>query len=144
MKEQFIRKENYCMNNKDVKEWIEIADSDFDSAKILNAAVRKHNEIICYHCTQAVEKYLKGFLIYYDIIPQKTHDLLLLTNLCIEKNNEFGSIIPLCIFLNNFVNDIRYPHKYEITKDDVDFAIKAVEKIRNIKPITELINNINN
>jgi HEPN domain-containing protein len=44
------------MNIDDVLEWIEIADNDFDSAILLNEAVRKHCEIICYHCAQAVEK----------------------------------------------------------------------------------------
>ncbi|GHV85164.1 hypothetical protein AGMMS50230_07720 [Spirochaetia bacterium] len=59
------------MNIKDVKEWLIIADDDFDSANILNAAVRKHNEIICYLCAQAVEKYLKGYLIYNNIVPER-------------------------------------------------------------------------
>jgi HEPN domain-containing protein len=63
------------MNIDDVKEWIEIADDDFDSAEILNKAFRKHNEIICYHCAQAVEKYLKGYMEYKDIVPEKTHNL---------------------------------------------------------------------
>ena len=42
------------MNNEEVKEWFDIADSDFDSAKILNEAFRKHYGITCYHCAQAV------------------------------------------------------------------------------------------
>ena len=52
------------MNNEEVKEWLEIADKDFDSAQILNEAVRRHYEIICYLCAQAVEKYLKGYLVF--------------------------------------------------------------------------------
>jgi HEPN domain-containing protein len=59
------------MKIKDVIEWIQIADDDFDTAKILNDAVRKHHENICYHCAQAIEKYLKGYLSYNDIVPQK-------------------------------------------------------------------------
>ena len=42
------------MNIDDVKEWIIIADDDFDSAEILNQAFRKHNEIICYHCANDI------------------------------------------------------------------------------------------
>ena len=45
------------MNIEDVKEWIEIADIDFYSAKLLNTAVRRHNEIICY--TKPPSNYLK-------------------------------------------------------------------------------------
>ena len=43
------------MHIDDVKEWMKIADNDFDSAIILNQAYHKHYEIICYHCAQAVE-----------------------------------------------------------------------------------------
>ena len=59
------------MNIDDVLEWLEIADNDFDSAILLNEAVRKHFEIICYHCSQAIEKYLKAYLIFNNIIPKK-------------------------------------------------------------------------
>ena len=116
------------MNIDDVKEWIEIADNDFNSAILLNEAVRKHHEIICYHCSQAVEKYLKGYLIYMDIEPKKTHDLVFLYNACKEKDNEFQSIKTICEFLNRFANDIRYPYRYETKEDDVNFCINVVKK----------------
>ena len=131
------------MNIDDVKEWIEIADIDFDSAVLLNGAVRKHYEIICYHCSQSVEKYLKGFLVSRDIVPKKTHDLRYLNDLCIELDNNFENIITECAFLNKFANDIRYPHKYEIYENDANFSINAVKKIRDLKPINELKNIIN-
>jgi HEPN domain-containing protein len=44
------------MEIEDVVEWIELADDDLYSAKILNEAARKPYEIICYHCAQATEK----------------------------------------------------------------------------------------
>jgi HEPN domain-containing protein len=75
------------MNSEDVAEWIKIADDDFDSVEILNQSFRKHNEIICYHCAQAVEKYLKGYLEYKDIVPEKTHNLTCLNSICIDKEN---------------------------------------------------------
>jgi HEPN domain-containing protein len=131
------------MEIEDVAEWIQLADDDLYSAQILNGAVRKVREIICYQCAQAAEKYLKAYLIYQDIIPQKTHNLLFLHKLCMEKNSEFQNIVTLCDFLNRFANDIRYPHKYEVTDNDVNFSINAVEKIRNIKPIIDLRNRIN-
>ena len=132
------------MEIEDVMEWIQLADDDFDSAKILSEAFRKHNEIICYHCAQSAEKYLKAYLTWKDVVPEKTHNLLFLNKLCIEKDAEFQKINTLCDFLNRFANDIRYPHKYEVTENNIKFSISAVEKIRNIKPIIEIIkmNNI--
>jgi HEPN domain-containing protein len=126
------------MNTEDTKEWFKIADNDYDSAILLNEAVRKHHEIICYHCAQAVEKYLKGYLIFNDVIPQKTHNLLFLNNLCNEIDAIFGAITYECGFLNRFVNDIRYPHNYETTEADVVFSIQAAEKIRQFGPLSEL------
>jgi HEPN domain-containing protein len=132
------------MSIDDAKEWIILADTDLDSAKLLNESVRKHFEVICYHCAQAVEKYLKGYLVYNDIVPRKTHDLLFLNNICIEKDKRFESIIIECGFLNRFTNDIRYPHKYETNETDANFSIDSVEKIIKIEPIMELIKNVYN
>ena len=126
------------MNSEDVKEWMDIADNDFDSAILLNESPRKHYEIICYHCAQAVEKYIKAYLISQNIVPQKTHDLRFLNNLCIELDSSFENTITECAFLNKFANDIRYPHKYETNENDADYALSSVEKIRNFKPIHDL------
>ena len=73
------------MKIKDVMEWIHIAEDDLYSAQILYEQARKPYEIICYHCAQSIEKYLKGFLTYNDIVPEKTHNLLLLLELCINE-----------------------------------------------------------
>jgi hypothetical protein len=59
-----------------------------------------------------------------------------------ERDSEFQNIATLCDFLNRFANDIRYPHKYEVNGDDAVFSINSVEKIRNIKPIIDLRNEI--
>ena len=51
------------MDEKEIsKEWFEIGDSDLASAEFLLKMHPVPNEIICYHCQQAAEKYLKGFL----------------------------------------------------------------------------------
>jgi HEPN domain-containing protein len=126
------------MDYEEVKEWLRLADDDLDSARILNKSVRKHYAIICYHCAQAVEKYLKGYLVYNEIIPKKTHDLLFLNNLCIELDKDFEEIITECGYVNRFAKDIRYPHKYEIDESDVHYAINAVERVRDIKPVAAL------
>ena len=132
------------MNTEEVKEWMSIADEDFYSAKILNNAERKFYEIICYHCAQAVEKNLKGYLVYNNIIPKKTHDLSYLVGCCIEIDNNFLIIKPECEFLNQYSKDIRYPRRYEVTDGDVILSFAAVEKIRNCKPIVDCRNIIEN
>ncbi|MDR2423267.1 MAG: hypothetical protein LBD59_00905 [Prevotellaceae bacterium] len=74
---------------------------------------------------------------------QLADDDLYSASLCIEINMDFQNIKTLCSFLNRFVNDIRYPHKYEVTEKDVAFSINAVETIKNIKPMIDIRNIIN-
>jgi HEPN domain-containing protein len=126
------------MNNENVQEWLQLADDDLYSAKILNEQVRRPFEIICYHCAQSIEKYLKSYLTFKNIIPKKTHDLVFLNSLCIGNDNEFQNIKTVCDFLNRFANDIRYPHQYEINENDVSFAINSVEKVKLLKPIVDM------
>jgi HEPN domain-containing protein len=127
------------MKIKDVMEWFLIADEDLYSAQILNQQVRRPYEIICYHCAQAIEKYLKGYLAYIDVTAPKTHNLSLLLDICIENNNEFEKIRAECGILNKFANEIRYPYRLEIKDEDVLYSISAVTMIKSIKPITDLI-----
>jgi HEPN domain-containing protein len=127
------------MKINDVKEWMQIADDDIYSAKTLNESVRKPYEVICYHCAQATEKYLKGYLAYNDIIPQKTHNLLFLLEICIGRDNSFEIMRTECGLLNRFTNEIRYPHRIEIKEEDVSYSISAVERIKNFGPIKKIL-----
>ena len=80
------------MNLNDTAQWFDKADKDYDAAKILNDAYKKHTEIICYLCSQAVEKYLKGYLIYNNHKIEKTHNLPYLNSLCLKYDNRFEEI----------------------------------------------------
>ena len=126
------------MNINDVKEWMIIADDDFDSAKILNESVQRHMEVICYLCAQATEKYLKGYLTYNDILPQKTHNLVLLNDKCIEIDSNFEEIKMECGFLNRYVNEIRYPYRVQVYEEDVIYVIKSVEKIKEMSTLKRI------
>jgi hypothetical protein len=68
--------------------------------------------------------------------------LTFLNSLCVEKANDFQNIKTVCDFLNRFSNDIRYPHKYEVTESDASFSLAAVEKVRNIQPMVDVRNAI--
>ena len=72
-----------------VNEWIDFANQDIRSAKYLLSMRPVPLEVICYHCEQAAEKVLKGYLIRHDIEPPRTHDLRLLCKMCAEIDNTF-------------------------------------------------------
>ncbi|GMO69802.1 MAG: hypothetical protein Ta2A_18160 [Treponemataceae bacterium] len=126
------------MNINDAKEWMMIADDDFDSAKILNEAVRKHMEVICYLCAQAAEKYLKCYLTYNDIVPLKTHNLVLLNDKCIEIDNGFNEVKMECGFINRYANEIRYPYRIQVCKEDISYVMTSIDKIRNIDSLKKI------
>jgi HEPN domain-containing protein len=49
---------------KELKQWLSKADDDLKSAEYLATMHYPRPEgIICFHCQQSVEKYLKGFLL---------------------------------------------------------------------------------
>ena len=56
-------------NNKIYNEW-------FEFAKFLMNMHPRPIEIICYHCEQSAEKYLKGYLIKAGNKIERTHDLV--------------------------------------------------------------------
>ena len=69
-------------NNKIYTEWFDFAKRDLESAKFLMNMHPRPIEIICYHCEQSAEKYLKGYLIKAGNKIERTHDLVLLNNKC--------------------------------------------------------------
>jgi len=131
------------MKIDEVKEWIRHAEDDLFSARLLFDNVRKPLEIICYHCAQSAEKYLKAYLVYNCIAPPKTHDLLLLLSLCSKFDNDFIALNTECGFLNAFNNEIRYPNIIEIEVIDAKLSIIYVEKVIKLKSIDNMLEEVN-
>ena len=78
-----------------VEPWIQRAENDISSANFLTEKMYPvPAEIVCFHCQQAAEKYLKAFLVYNDLEPPKTHDLIELARLCSNYDKDFPVIIP--------------------------------------------------
>ena len=127
------------MSAFDAKEWFRLAAQDSSTAIFLTNMDPLPIENICYNCAQAAEKYLKGFLVYHDIIPQKTHNLALLLKKCIEIDIGFTNIINECDILLRYSNEIRYPDGPDADEDTIEYLLKAINKIANL----ETIQNIN-
>ena len=126
------------MENKTVLEWFYLADADYDSAQILNNAHRKYNEIICFHCQQAVEKYLKAFLCYNSVMPPMIHILEALCALCSEFDQSFNDIAKDCSYLSPFAIHARYPLEIEINSSNTTKALEIAQKIKDFPPLVEL------
>ena len=112
------------------QEWFNIAEMDIGSAKYLQSMHPMPIEIICYHCQQSAEKYLKGFLALNDHEIIKTHDLVVLNKLCLGYDNEFKLIEETCLLLTDYGVNIRYPYPIDLNVSDTKLAIKNAEKIK--------------
>lgn len=113
-----------------VKEWIEFAEMDYQTANYLNENMRpKPLEIICYHCQQTIEKMLKGVLISCGRRIQKTHDLGVLA----EQLKEFSEIpedyLEMCDDLTPYGVRIRYPQELFIEEHHVEKALEETKKL---------------
>ncbi|MCL1834321.1 MAG: HEPN domain-containing protein [Leptospirales bacterium] len=108
------------------EEWIERAKSSLELAqtKIIRHI---HYEDLCYQSQQAVEKALKGLLIYYGVEPEFTHNIgILLTEL--KKFTEIPENIKDTTKLTKYAVTTRYPGEYdEITKEEYKQSIIIAE-----------------
>lgn len=116
-------------NDKIYEKWLEFAKRDLDSAKFLINMHPKPIEIICYHCEQSAEKYLKGYLIKHGNRIEKTHDLVLINNKCKRIDDSFNIIEDECIELVPYGVQVRYPYQLDVTGDDMISAIDCAERI---------------
>ena len=92
-------------------------------------------DIICFHATQAVEKFLKGYIINNGNIVEKIHDLDVLQESAMEIDISFAKIKSECMLLNSFAPNIKYSSNKIITKQDMTKIIKSLEIICNFPPI---------
>lgn len=102
-------------NLKLAKEWILKSRNDLKSAEILF----KENgptDSLCFHCHQAVEKILKGFLVFNRREFPKVHDLIHLLNLCKKIDKSFNELENEVPFLKSCQKSECHQHKPPIGK----------------------------
>ncbi len=80
---------------------------------------------------QSAEKYIKGYLAFKEADVLKTHDLLILNNICRKYNEDFFTINEECLRLTDYGVNIRYPYPMDLNKSDMEIAINDSQKIKN-------------
>jgi len=86
-------------------------------------------DAICFHSQQAVEKYIKAYLIFKEIDFDKSHKLEYLLEICIEEDNDFSQIDVGN--LSFYAVDVRYPDDFYIPT--VEEARECLEIARKVK-----------
>jgi len=122
------------------KDWIFMADRDLSAAEILSKDDYPLTNIVVFHCQQAIEKYLKAFLVENDIPIIKTHDLVRL-NKIIQKIKKLDIDREKLALVNDVYSESRYPAEMGLLPDGMPTNKYAKEFIEYAKEIKTIINN---
>ncbi len=120
------------MNNI-IERWLEKADHDLGTAIIAQKHLPTYKDIIAFHCQQAVEKYLKAFILNLGLPLKKTHDLVFL----LEQIDKYDKIehdwFERVFELQDFAVEIRYPDQViELSDEDINTAIEIATQFRKL------------
>ncbi len=118
------------VDTKRYREWFEKSNKDLKGAEILF----EHDGdfgLVCFHCQQAIEKYLKGYLIYKTGVLQDGHNLVKLCKKASEFSQVFKEYLKECAFVNTFYIETRYPADDPLiaSKEDVEECLDIVHRI---------------
>lgn len=117
-------------------EWFVRGDHDIETAQLLYDQ-DGYTDSIAHHIQQAMEKYLKGYLVIKGQKPPRVHDLDTLLNLAARFEPEwYDRFVELCEKATKYYIDDRYPpgpvpeyDRREIQKD-LAAAWDLIESIR--------------
>lgn len=120
-------------SNPLVNEWFEKGNHDLEGAQILLEA-NHYTDTICFLIQQAIEKYLKGFLVANRKRPEKTHNITKLISQCQRINPEFSQFLKVSVKISGYYIPSRYPTATPTmyTRDETEEALQVAHKIINL------------
>jgi HEPN domain-containing protein len=121
--------------NKDtvdfIKQWLLKANEDLLVIDKLTEFEIIATSSVCFHCQQAVEKFLKAFLIANGINVKKTHNIEFLLSECSDIDKDYVEIDPK--ELSDFGVDARYPGDMYIPDESETLEYKKLAfEIKNL------------
>ncbi len=117
-----------------VQAWLSKANSDLKNAQIILAAKTESPPLdtVCFHCQQAVEKYLKAFLVYHGKNFPFSHNLADLVAVGMEVDEDFASIQRQAETLTPFAVEIRYPDDFYMpSQQEAEDAFTIATEIKD-------------
>ena len=113
--------------------WFQKAENDLLNVANNLKAEWYASDTVCFHCQQAAEKYLKGFLAWCQMPFAKTHDLPELLKQIKQVAGADAEMLSDHLFLlDPYSVSIRYPQEYEEEPDEAEVqeAVKAAYAVR--------------
>jgi len=115
-----------------VRQWVAKAAGDLAVASLVLSEATSALWAAGFHAQQAVEKYLKAFLVHHQIEFPKTHNLGVLLDLIQRADGSIAAALCEATALNPYGVDVRYPEDSpEVTPEDAQRAVALAEKVRD-------------
>lgn len=115
-----------------VRNWLTKAQRDLAAAHKLSAGPDPYLDVAIYHCQQAAEKAIKGFLVFHDQSFEKTHDVVLLITLALRHDTGFSGWLEAGVLLTPYASEFRYPSDLlEPALDEFEEAFEAARGLYN-------------
>jgi HEPN domain-containing protein len=121
------------MSNLDshIQVWIDKADQDLATAKLIYLHIPSYLDIIAFHCQQAVEKYIKAVLVSFDLSFRRSHDLIYLLEVLAQNVVVSEELYEKASLLNSFSVEVRYPNQtIHLSREEIEYAISVSENFR--------------
>jgi HEPN domain-containing protein len=116
----------------EIKQWIIKGDHDLGTAKITYFHIPEYLDTVTFHCQQAVEKYLKAYLIFQSTAFKLSHDMIYLLDLIVQNDSDFESHYDLISELQGYAVEIRYPNEtIYLSNEKVEKAMTIAKNVRD-------------
>ncbi len=109
--------------------WVRKAAEDWVGARSLAVQVPPLRDLVCFHCQQAAEKYLKALLQESGVYVPKTHDLQALLNLLLPFDASLAPLWKGMRSLSRHAVEYRYPG-VRATSRAMETALRHTERVR--------------
>ena len=95
-------------------EWLDFAMDDIRCARLL-FSFTGYERAVAFHCQQAIEKALKGYILYKRRRHVDGHSLTYLCRRAMEVNPSFRDYLDESARLNRYYIETRYPSDYPVS-----------------------------
>jgi len=114
---------------RETAKWVRKAETDWEVAHKLGDENPPPRDVVCFHCQQAAEKYLKALLQESGYVVPKTHDLVNVLNLLLPGDATLAPLRRKSRSLTQYAVHYRYPGDFA-SKRQMEAALRHVDQIR--------------
>ncbi len=114
---------------RETAKWVRKAETDWEVAHKLADETSPPRDVVCFHCQQAAEKYLKALLQESGLVVPRTHELADIVDLLLPGDATLARLRRKADSLTQYAVDYRYPGE-TASKRQMEAALRHVDQIR--------------